>query len=277
MPISFAQLCFADPSPEARRLLWHVLSIGAVSRDETEHHEGMDKAGLFLFQVTSGTGYLETSGNRYPLARGNLCWLLDMREPRRYRPSGGKALRTRGVRFSGPGVEAWLELLGHDLVFALPAGALGLRLARLRHLVEKRLPQHEWAIHSELTALWGKLLATRRAFGVPAKPVPLPVARVLETVFGDPSRDWQARELAEVAAVSYSRLRDQFQQTQGETLHTFLQRTRIDVARRLLGDRRLTIKEVSLRLNFSSEFYFSRVFRRVAGMSPTEFRKLGRA
>jgi AraC-like DNA-binding protein len=77
--------------------------------------------------------------------------------------------------------------------------------------------------------------------------------------------------------VSYSRLRDHFQSARGETLHEFLQRTRLDLARRLLGDQRLAIKEVAQRLNFSSEFHFSRFFHRGAGMSPTQFRERSRA
>ena len=44
-------------------------------------------------------------------------------------------------------------------------------------------------------------------------------------------------------------------------------------ARQLLCDDRLAIKEVSARLSFSSEFYFSRFFRKKTGMSPRQFRQ----
>ena len=103
------------------------------------------------------------------------------------------------------------------------------------------------------------------------------MARVLDAVYADPARDWRAQELAGIAAISYSRLRHHFQQTQGETLHSFLQRTRLDLARRLLSDRRLAIKEVAQRLHFSSESHFSRFFHRAARMSPTQFRERCRA
>jgi AraC-like DNA-binding protein len=49
--------------------------------------------------------------------------------------------------------------------------------------------------------------------------------------------------------------------------------TRLDLARRWLGDQRLAIKEVAQRLNFSTEFHFSRFFRRGTGLNPTRFRK----
>jgi AraC-like DNA-binding protein len=277
MAISFAQLRFAEPTPEARRLLWHVLSIGSVSRDEPERHEGLDKAGLFVFRVAAGRGQLEMMGQNYLLERGHRCWLVDLRRARNYLPADAKPLRTEGVRFSGPGVEAWLELLGTEPVFTLPPGVLRLRLDRLQRLVHRRPPQYEWEVHSELTGLWGELLAARCVFTMPKTAVPPPVARVLDAVFADPARDWRARELAVLAGVSYSRLRDHFQSARGETLHEFLQRTRLDLARRWLGDQRLKIKEVARRLNFSSEFHFSRFFHRGAGISPTQFRERSRA
>jgi len=271
--ISFDKLYVAEPTPAARRLLWHVLSAGSVSRDEPERHQGLDKAGLFLFQVAAGAGRLEVAGKSYELERGNRCWLLDLRYARSYLPSGGKVLRTEGVRFSGPGLEAWLELVGTDPVFDLPAGVMRLRLRRLLRLVQRRGPRYEWDVHLELTGLWGELLAARGVFTVPETAVSPAVRRVLDAVLADPARDWRAQELAGVGGTSYSRLRQQFRRAQGRTLHEFLQSTRLDAARRLLSDRRLTIKEVARQLNFSSEFYFSHFFRRGSGMSPTQFRE----
>jgi len=89
----------------------------------------------------------------------------------------------------------------------------------------------------------------------------------------DPEPDWQAAALATISGVSYSRSRDLFKASRAETLHNFLQHTRLDEARRLLGDSRLTIKEVAARLHFSSVFYFSHFFRKASGMSPTQFRR----
>ena len=64
-----------------------------------------------------------------------------------------------------------------------------------------------------------------------------------------------------------------FREFRTESIHEFLQRTRLDQARQLLCDERLAVKEVSARLNFSSEFYFSRFFRKHTGMSPRQFRE----
>lgn len=277
MPISFAHLRSVEPSAIARRLLWHVLSVGFVSRDEAERHEGMDKAGVFVFRTAAGCGQLELGGRNYRLEPSDRCWLLDLRRARTYVPAGRRALRTEGVRFTGPGIETWLELLGDNPAFEMPAEGLTGRLRRLRNLVRRQPPGFEWQLHLELTALMGELLAVRGVFQSPPMTAPPAVARVLDAVHANPARDWRTRELAALAGRSYSRLRDEFHRSQGVTLHAFLRSTRLALARSRLSDPRWAVKEVARQLNFSSEHYFSHWFRRATGLSPSAFRARCRA
>lgn len=237
----------------------------------------MDKAGVFLFATVAGSGELTVAGRSYRLEPANRCWLLDLRRPRTYVPSGGRALRTEGVRFSGPGLETWLEVLGGDPVFQLPVEVVRGRLRRMRGWIRRRVRGFEWRVHLELTALLGDLLAARGVFQSADAAVPPAVLRVLEAVHADPCRDWRARELAALSGRSYSRLRDDFHRSQGVTLHAFLRSTRLDLARLLLSDPRWSVKEVARRLNFSSEHYFSHWFRHATGLSPSGFRARCRA
>lgn len=277
MPISTAQLQGVEPSPAARRLLWHALSVGFVSRDEVERHDGMDKAGVFLFATAAGSGELHLGGRRFRLEPSNRCWLIDLRLPRTYVPDPGRTLRTEGVRFSGPGLESWLELLGPDPAYELAPLVFKARQRRLRSWLRHPEPGLEWRVHLELTALLGELLSTRGVFRSPVSAMPPAVSRVVEAVRTDPARAWRARELAVVAGRSYSRLRDEFHRSQGLTLHAFLREARLDLARILLSDPLRTVKEVAFALNFSSEHYFSHWFRRATGLSPSDFRARCRA
>jgi len=116
------------------------------------------------------------------------------------------SVRCRATNPSG--MKAWLGLLGADPLFTLPPEVLRLPLGRLRRLVQRRPPQSEWAVHSELTEPWGELLAARKVFTMPKTAVPPSVARVLEAVFANPARDWHARELAGVAGASPTHFRE---------------------------------------------------------------------
>src|ERR1039458_3503975 len=63
-------LIFVDPSPVARRLLWHLFSIGVRRVEQTDRHERFEKPGAHLFWVQSGEGELEYRSRRFRLRRG---------------------------------------------------------------------------------------------------------------------------------------------------------------------------------------------------------------
>lgn len=277
MPVSFAKLIIAEPSPQARRLLWHLLSVGRAWRDEPEPHAGADKAGLFLFSVVRGSGVLETGDDRLLLEPGNRCWLVDLRRPRTYFPDAGQKLETEGFRFHGPALDAWREALGSDAMFEFRKPEDFARLHRDQNLLLKLARQRplnwEWRVHETIHALLGRLAELRQLFQASAVKEPEAVRRVLEIVLAQPDLDWQVAELASSSGVSYSRLRDLFKASRAETLHEFLQRTRMDEARRLLAAPGLSVKEVAERLHFSSEFYFSQFFKRMSGFSPRDYRR----
>lgn len=280
MSISFVQLRQTEPSAVARRLLWHVFSVGRVWRDEPEVHPAPDKSGVFLFCVVSGSGALLQSGKRWELCSGPRCWLIDTRQPRTYAPLPGQRLETAGVRFSGPGLDAWLESLGGVGEFRFAHSTdrhfLETTQQRLLQLVTRRPASYEWKVHETLTQVLGRLLAVRQVFATEPREIPNAVSRVLDTVLSDPARAWRAAELANIAHVSYSGLRALFKTTQHESLQEFLRRTRLDHAKLLLADERLSVKEVAWRLNFSSEAYFSQWFRRNTSITPSTFRASGR-
>jgi AraC-like DNA-binding protein len=276
MANSFAHLYLVEPSPRARRLFWHLWSIGAVALDEPDRHEGLDKPGAHLFWVQSGKGVLEVPEQSYSLKLGPKCWLVEMKKPRTYAPLPGRRIINMGFRFGGPELAAWREELGEGHEFVLDeADFRSIRKAgqKLGRLVRRRPAGYEWEVHVLLTQILGKLLKARRVFSSPQLDVPKPLARAVSLVMADPSRDWKVPELADAAGASRSGLQRMFKIFQQESIHEFLQRTRLDQARQLLCDERLAIKEVSARLSFSSEFYFSRFFRKKTGMSPRQFRE----
>lgn len=278
MSNSFDQLQFVDPSRTARRLLWHMLSLGTVLREEPDHHKGFEKPGAHLFWVQSGRGYLETPDVRLELSPGPVCWWVDMSQRRSYVPAPGMRLACTGLRFCGPNLDAWLEVLGRtgEFSFTDPKGLAFLRQTwrKLQRLLAKRPARYEWQVHLALTDLMGLLLETRGVLAAPpAADVPLAVRRVIDAVLAEPARDWKVGELASLASVSISGLRSLFKGVQHEGIHEFLQRVRLDRARVLLCDGRLSVKQVADKLNFSSEFYFSHFFRDGTGISPSQFRR----
>jgi AraC-like DNA-binding protein len=269
-------LTFVDPSPIARRLLWHLFSIGSRRLDTPDHHQRFEKPGAHLFWVQSGEGELTHEIGRFDLGRGKKVWLVDMGKPRTYLPATGRHLTITGFRFGGPGLEFWHEEIRSDgnAEFVLDDfGFVKQAYRELMRLVRRRPTGWEWQIHVMITNMLGKLLMSRHFLDSPHAELPEPVVRVLNAISANPLRDWKARELAAVGKVSYSGLRALFQKSGQGTVHEHIQRARLDQSRLLLADKRLSVKDVAAQLSFSSEFYFSHFFRHHTGMTPTEFRQ----
>ena len=273
---SAENLIFVDPSPVARRLLWHLFSIGSRRVTQTDRHERFEKPGAHLFWVQSGEGELEHKSSRFGLKRGKSVLLVDMSKPRTYIPAPGRHLAITGFRFGGPGLEFWHEAIQDEEnpEFAVDDFRFVTRTQNeLLRLVRRRPSGWEWQVHVVITNLLGKLLMSRGLLTSPHAELPVPVVRVLNAIATNPLRDWKARELATIGKVSYSGLRAAFQKSGQGTVHEHIQRARLDQSRLLLADKRLSIKDVAGQLSFSSEFYFSHFFRHHTGMTPTEFRR----
>jgi two-component system response regulator YesN len=82
----------------------------------------------------------------------------------------------------------------------------------------------------------------------------------------------QAAEHVNLSPFYFSKL---FKQHVGETFIDYVTRLRIDRAKELIaGDGELSLKEVCYEVGYNDPNYFSRVFKKVTGLSPTEYRAL---
>lgn len=79
--------------------------------------------------------------------------------------------------------------------------------------------------------------------------------------------------LAEAAGLSASHTARLFHHVTGCSPMQFIRRLRIERARELLGEVDLSIKQVAAQTGFASPYLFSRVFRRIDGLSPSQFRQ----
>ncbi len=66
-----------------------------------------------------------------------------------------------------------------------------------------------------------------------------------------------------------------FKQYRGVTFIDYLTSFRVSRAKELLKDLRWSIKEISCKVGYPDSNYFTRVFKRLEGLTPTEYRCLG--
>lgn len=100
------------------------------------------------------------------------------------------------------------------------------------------------------------------------------IQRLLAAMEENPSGRLTLKAMAEFAGLSSSRLRHKFKSEVGMTPTVYLQVLRLRIAKELLRDRLLSVKEVRAAVGIESASYFTHKFKRTYGITPSKSREL---
>jgi AraC-like DNA-binding protein len=103
------------------------------------------------------------------------------------------------------------------------------------------------------------------------------IGRSLEALHAAIDRPWTLAMLASAAGMSRSAFAARFKALLGETPLEYLTRWRMETAGRLLRDDERKLSAVASAVGYQADAAFTRAFRRVQGVSPSEYRRLLRA
>ncbi len=103
---------------------------------------------------------------------------------------------------------------------------------------------------------------------------PMPVARAIQYVDAHFHEPISAAVVCDALEYSSDYLGSLFHRSQGKTLSEFMQERRVAEARFLLRESVLSIKQVARQCGFTDVGYFSRVFQKVQGSTPSGYRRL---
>jgi AraC family transcriptional regulator len=78
--------------------------------------------------------------------------------------------------------------------------------------------------------------------------------------------------MAEAVQLSLAHFSQMFRKSTGESPHQFVLRHRIERAKQMLRAAEARVLDVAVACGFKTQQHFARVFRRVCGTSPTEYR-----
>ncbi|GMV82396.1 MAG: hypothetical protein AMXMBFR7_35800 [Planctomycetota bacterium] len=285
----------------------HPIAAGFFQSDHATRRPPLDTSRhAALIYVTTGEGFWQVGAWTFPIRRGDFfavpegCELaprlklggllgfyyahfeLDLRERARGltlkwpwdlsddvpKPTEPAEAPVAGGEFQ-PEIAALFRQLQHELGRRLPAARAAARaqltllgVAYARQIVAAARSKEETDAHAPVrpkhSARSGRAL-------------PESVAKTIDYVHDHLDRELKLTELARVAGFSERRLIQVFRKLLGRSPMAFVREQRIREAQRLLSQRGITIKDVAARLNFADAHHFSRVFRQVTGISPSDF------
>lgn len=147
----------------------------------------------------------------------------------------------------------------------------------LVHEYNQRAPGYELICKGYMLQILTHLLRTQFTKRLEEKSVhSLSIRKLIQDIQNKPQLTWNNKELAKRMNVSEDYVSKLFKEIIGMTPTEFIASTRINLARKYLRETQLSIETIGEKVGYDDAHYFSRIFKRVEGISPRDYRKLSR-
>jgi AraC family transcriptional regulator len=102
---------------------------------------------------------------------------------------------------------------------------------------------------------------------------PRRLRRALEFIHANFDKQLRLEDIASAAELSASHFVHQFRRSMNTSPYKYVLALRIEQGKRMLGNRLLSVLEVAQAVGFDNPQHFATVFRRIAGVSPSTYRR----
>ena len=285
------------PSPFARSSLLHLQEVGSLTAIKP-HTSKREKLQSYLcFMVEDGEGELVYEGKRYDLKSGDVVF-IDCRKAYSHstgnssiddRSSVGNAHTTekdnsnlwslRWCHFYGPSMPAiyakYCERGGLPVIRGADVSQYAAILTDIYTLASSSDYIRDMRINGKLNDLLTLLMESSWHRGNSSNaPKKMDISLVKSFLDEHYSEKLSLESVASHFFIDKHYLARLFKEQYGVTLVTYLQQVRITHAKRMLRFTDKSIEEIGLECGIGELNYFSRVFKKLEGVSPSEFRRV---
>lgn len=277
------------PSPFARSALLYLQEVGSLTatRPHTSRREKLQS--YLCFVVEDGMGELVYDGKTFQLQMGDVVF-IDCQRP--YSHSTGyvqqnaegkrkieKLWSLRWCHFYGPSMAAiyakYCERGGLPVIHGADATPY---IAILQEIDELALSSdyiRDMRINERLNSLLTLLMAFPWHQGSRSSlPKKMEVSQAKAYIDEHYMEKLSLEDVAKAFFIDKHYLARLFKQQYGVTLVAYVQQVRITHAKRFLRFTDKSIEDIGVMCGFDELNYFSRVFKKLEGVTPSEFRKL---
>ena len=269
------------PSPFARSSLLHLQEVGSLSaiRPHTSKREKLQS--YLCFMVEDGEGELVYEGKKYELKTGDVVF-IDCRKA--YSHSTGMNLNAelwslRWCHFYGPSMPAiyakYCERGGLPVIRGADVSQYAAILTDIYTLASSSDYIRDMRINGKLNDLLTLLMESSWHRGAHTNaPKKMDISLVKSFLDEHYKEKLSLESVASHFFIDKHYLARLFKEQYGVTLVTYLQQVRITHAKRMLRFTDKSIEEIGLECGIGELNYFSRVFKKLEGVSPSEFRRV---
>ncbi len=268
-------------SERSRRLWWFVHQLAHQQCGDGYGCDRESFPGHQIMFMLRGKGHGSYKGKPWVAGPGTAV-LMDLHHRHTYYSDNADPWEMYWVIFEGPGVAEMfnqvIDAAGSPVVPFDSAEKIISDFSALFELLERRAVGDDAWVWHYLTGLMANIIAGLERIRGDTEPdegsAPAGVAAALAMLREQHHRTISLTELAGAAHMSLFHFTRRFKQSTGFTPMEYLEKLRIGRAQELLlSQPRMNLKEIAQTVGYDDPAYFSRVFRKRAGVPPREYRK----
>lgn len=226
--------------------------------------------------ITEGSGILETKEGRYNINPGSII-LLRPGMWHRYKPHKNLGWREHYIGFNGMYAD---YLLGTEFFDAEhPVVHVGFQdnilapFFRILDIIKDEKPGYQQITSGLLIQIMGNMVSCLKNKDFEGKDIERKIRQARIYFRDNLNKNIDAEKLADELNLGYSYFRRMFKKFTGISPVQYHLMLRLQRAKDLLVSTDMSVKEIAIDLGFQSIFYFTRIFRKKIGITPTDFRK----
>jgi len=234
---------------------------------------GVNRIGIYVFEyVISGHGYIECDGIKYSVGPGDFYFLNSSSSHVYYTDADDPYCKV-WINARGKLIDKLLEAYGitdQAVVISLDAQSI---FSDLKDIFTDRndedLNQRNYKATLKITEL---IMMMERELRHADHNVDLPLKLKL---YIDNHMDFAltVEQLSEKFHLNSNYVTSVFKRKYGISPKQYMLERKIQCAKRMLASPQCEIKEISVALAFSSVYHFSNTFKRITGITPSEYRR----
>jgi AraC-like DNA-binding protein len=225
----------------------------------------------------AGRGWYRSNGRRWEVAKGQMLFVF-RDTAHAYGADKVDPWTIQWVHFNGADVEILLDLAG--ITPEQPVLSIGERLNVIMlfdQILNTLRAGYNLHYLVNAAAYLRQILSNVALLNTYSPPVAgeaLNIDKIIRFMLANLTRPCKLDDLAAQAALSRAHFSRKFRETTGYSPIDYFIRLKIQKACELLESTDLKVGEISRQLGYGDQYYFSRIFKKIMGISPKRYRAI---
>jgi AraC-like DNA-binding protein len=223
-----------------------------------------------------GRGWYRAIGQTWHIEKGQVLF-VQRDIPHAYGSDGSDPWSIQWAHFRGDLAQSYLELI--NITPEKPVCTIGVQPSisalfnEAINVMKSGYSLHHLVKISSLIQQVLSQIAFLTAYSLPLGSIGLHVGNVIEYMLANITRRCTLDEFAAQACLSRSYFSRQFRKKTGYAPVDYFIRLKMQRACELLETTHMTVGEISRGLGYQDQYYFSRIFKKIVGVHPTQYRE----